>query len=95
MVIENLHDQPVTVAMHFKVNGVTDRAARLARADGEVLWQGRVEATHATQVDLNKVRLKPGANRLVFTSSLPPQRAPGDTRLLDLCVKDLQVDVDD
>lgn len=93
LVIDNATAGAHRVTMRFVLNAISKRTATLTRNDGIVLWEGEVSSKHSEDVVVEDLVLNPGENRLIFKSSLPPGGADDDTRLLDLSVKNLVIEV--
>jgi hypothetical protein len=93
VIIDNPRSTAWRVRIGFVLNAISKRNVVLAGEGATVLWSGEVSSKHSEEVDLPSVVLQPGMNHFRFTSDLPPSGADGDTRLLDLCVKNLRVEV--
>ncbi|MBW7896792.1 MAG: hypothetical protein H3C27_16925 [Opitutaceae bacterium] len=92
IVLHNPHATTVPVRIGFVLNAISRRTVQLQLGDGTLLWEGEVASRQSARVELAQLALQPGANHLNFTSSLPPSGADNDTRLLDLCLKNLVIE---
>lgn len=90
--ITNAHETEVAVNFTFVLNAISKRLATLTREDGVPVWEAEVSSKHAEAVELRDLKLRPGANRFLFRSNLPPGGADGDTRLLDLSLRNLVIE---
>jgi len=94
LTLVNHRDTPVTVSFRYVLNAISKRVAVLNREGGKELWTGEVSSKRSEEVSFAAIELAPGENRLQLTSSLPPGGAEGDTRLLDLCLRNLVINVE-
>jgi hypothetical protein len=93
VVITNRNDTPIKGNFSFSLNAISKRTASLLRGDGTSLWEGEVSSRHSEEADLRDVVLSPGDTRFIFQSNLPASGADNDTRLLDLIMKNLVIEV--
>jgi hypothetical protein len=93
VIIDNPQGKPLHARIGFVLNAISKRQVTLTDGSGRVLWAGEVASRHSEEVDLPAVTLGPGANHFRFTSDRPSSGADGDTRLLDLCLKNLRIEV--
>jgi hypothetical protein len=92
-VITNRNDTPIKGNFSFSLNAISKRTASLLRGDGTSLWEGEVSSRHSEEADLRDIVLAPGDTRFIFQSNLPASGADNDTRLLDLIMKNLVIEV--
>lgn len=93
IVVTNRHATDLKATFSFILNAISKRNIVLAEPDGRVLWSGEVSSKHSESPRVEGIVLKPGENRFYFRSDLPPSGADNDTRLLDMVVKNLVVEV--
>ena len=89
----NDHDTAVTANLSFVLNAISKRVATLKRADGPVIWEAEVSSKHSETADLREIILNPGVNRFEFKTDQAPGGADADTRLLDLSLKNLVIEI--
>jgi len=90
--IKNERNETVKAHLSFVLNAISKRSVVLSQA-GETLWEGEVSSKKSELVVLDSLEIPPGMTRLHFRSNLPPGGADNDTRLLDLSVKNLRLEL--
>lgn len=93
IVVRNPFDHPLRAKVSFTLNAISKRDVKLTGPDGRELWSGEVASRHSEDVLLPDVALAPGENHFRLAGNLPPSGADNDSRLLDLCLKNLVVEV--
>lgn len=91
--VRNPFDHLLHARVAFTLNAISKRNVKLTDATGKVLWSGEVASRHLEDIVLADVTLAPGANAFRLAGDHPPGGADNDTRLLDLCVSNLVVEV--
>lgn len=93
LVVVNRNDSAVAAALHFAIHAISKRNVILAKADGQVLWGAEVSSKHSETAHVTGLKLEPGETRFYFRSDMPASGADNDTRLLDMIVKDMVLEV--
>lgn len=92
LTITNASPEVVYAQVNFVLNGISKRTIVLSN-EGERLWQGEVSSKNSETVEIDSVKLEPGITRLRWESDRPPSGADHDTRLLDMSVKNLRLEI--
>jgi hypothetical protein len=90
--IANKRNDSVNARLSFVLNGISKRTVVLT-SGGEKLWEGKVSSKNSETVEIDSLKLEPGITRLRLQSDRPPSGADNDTRLLDMSVKNLRLEI--
>lgn len=92
LIITNKGSDSIYARMSFVLNGISKRTVVLSSA-GEKLWEGDVSSKNSETVEIDSLKLEPGVTRVRLQSNRPPSGADNDTRLLDMSVKNLRLEI--
>jgi|GEM_PF-140098 len=90
--ITNKGNDSVNARLSFVLNGISKRTVVLS-SEGERLWVGDVSSKNSETVEIDSLKLELGITRLRLQSDRPASGADNDTRLLDMSVKNLRLEI--